>query len=45
MFGRVQAGAFFLVAMTVQSGTHVCGTKWSVMENRQQLHIEAQKKQ
>ena len=43
MIGRGQAGPFFLGAITVQSGTHVCGTKWSVMENRRQLHSGAQR--
>lgn len=34
--------ASFLVAITIQSGTNVCGTKWSVMGNRLlQLHVGA----
>lgn len=38
--------AFFLAAITIQSGRNVCGTKWSVMGNRLlQLHSEGQKRQ
>lgn len=37
--------ASFLVAITIQSGTNVCGTKWSVMGNRLlQLHNGAGRK-
>ena len=41
-----RGGGFFLVAITIQSGRNVCGTKWSVMGNRLlQLHIEGERRQ
>lgn len=39
-------GGFFLVAITIQSGRNVCGTKWSVMGNRLlQLNTEGERRQ